>query len=62
MANTIEMPAAIATLHTACNRMVVSAEQPETYQNEGAQRNGIVRRRSGSAGYSGSNEARGKQW
>ena len=46
-----------ATLHTACNRMVVSAEKPETYQNEGAQRNGAVQRQSSSAGYRGTNEA-----
>ena len=31
---TMKMPA--ATLHTTCNRMVVSAEQPKTYENVGA--------------------------
>ena len=54
MVATMKMPA--ETLHMACNRMVVSAEKPETYKSEGAQRNG-------STGYRGTtNEARGKQW
>ena len=38
----MKMPA--ATLHMACTRMVVSAEKPETYDNEGAQRNSTIQR------------------
>ena len=53
-----------ATLHMARSRMVASAVKPETYiyKNGGTQRNGTVRRQSGSSGYCGTNEARGIQW
>ena len=55
---TMKMPA--ATLYMACNRKVVSAKKPETYKNEGVQRNG-TERQSGSAEYCGTNEDQGKQ-
>ena len=57
----VTMKMLASTLHTACNRMVMSVEKPETYENGGAQRNGTIQRRSSSARYHGAAEARGKQ-